>query len=388
MVPSKRLRFYFSIFVASLGLGMYIYFVPIFAQRFGATFLDLGYIGTVSSLTYVVTPIIVGHIADRVSRLRLYALALLINFIATITLAFTRSIGDIVLLRSLGGLGFAFFWPTAEILVLDFAPMEKRVKEMGVFSVSWGSGFLIGPLLGGIVIQKLGFINLFVISSALMMLAFLQTISFSVMPDGRKMEGRTLQISSQFHVMKQLLPWYLMIACYGIIFSVVTAIFPGYANSVGVNAVLVGVIFTAFGISRVAVFATSDAYLHFGEKKALTIVSLLIIGASLAIALYSTFNAFLLAISLLGGCFAIIFPLSISLISRHFPNEQAGVAVGSYESAYGIGSAIGPILAGAVAAWSDVRFSFVSASVFAILMVILASTGKTYHDTKQQMKSV
>jgi MFS family permease len=367
---------------------MYIYFVPIFAQRFGATFLDLGYIGTVSSLTYVVTPIIVGHIADRVSRLRLYALALLINFIATITLAFTRSIGDIVLLRSLGGLGFAFFWPTAEILVLDFAPMEKRVKEMGVFSVSWGSGFLIGPLLGGIVIQKLGFINLFVISSALMMLAFLQTISFSVMPDGRKMEGRTLQISSQFHVMKQLLPWYLMIACYGIIFSVVTAIFPGYANSVGVNAVLVGVIFTAFGISRVAVFATSDAYLHFGEKKALTIVSLLIIGASLAIALYSTFNAFLLAISLLGGCFAIIFPLSISLISRHFPNEQAGVAVGSYESAYGIGSAIGPILAGAVAAWSDVRFSFVSASVFAILMVILASTGKTYHDTKQQMKSV
>jgi MFS family permease len=103
-----RLRFYVSIFISSLGLGMYIYFVPVFAQRFGATFLDLGYIGTASAVTYAITTIIVGHLADRVNRWRLFALALLINFTATVALVFSRSVSDIILIRSLGGLGLAF----------------------------------------------------------------------------------------------------------------------------------------------------------------------------------------------------------------------------------------------------------------------------------------
>jgi MFS family permease len=69
--------------------------------------------------------------------------------------------------------------------------------------------------------------------------------------------------------------------------------------------------------------------------------------------------------------------LTIDLISRHFPDEQSGAAVGSYESAYGIGAAIGPILAGSTAALLDVRFSFVTTSLFAILMMIIAATGRT-----------
>ena len=70
--------------------------------------------------------------------------------------------------------------------------------------------------------------------------------------------------------------------------------------------------------------------------------------------------------------------MTIGLISRHFPDEQNGAAVGSYESVYGVGAAIGPTLAGSVAALSDVRFSFVAASLFAILMMIIAAAGKTY----------
>jgi MFS family permease len=371
-----RLRFYVSIFVSSLGLGMYIYFVPVFAQRFGATFLDLGYIGTASSVTYAITPIIVGHLADRVNRWWLFVLALLINFTATVALAFSRSVSDIILFRSLGGLGMAFFWPSAEILVLDSAPREKRVKEMGLYSVSWGSAFLIGPLLGGLIIQNFGFFDLFLFSSVLITLAFLQTV-FMVAPANKIKENSTSHASEGFHVMRRLIPWYVMIAAYGVIFSIVTTILPGYANSVGVTALLIGIIFAAFGVSRVAAFATIDHYLHF-EKKALLFVSLLISCCCLVIGFYPNFNSFLFSAVLLGASFAVIFPLTIGLISRHFRDEQVGAAVGSYESVYGIGSAVGPTLAGTVAVLSDVRFSFVTASLFAILMMIIVAAGKTF----------
>jgi len=90
---SIRLQYYVSIFVSSLGLGTYTYFIPVFAQRFGATFLDLGYIGTVASMTYAAVPILVGHLADRANHSRLYVLSLLLIFMTTIMLVFTRSVG-------------------------------------------------------------------------------------------------------------------------------------------------------------------------------------------------------------------------------------------------------------------------------------------------------
>lgn len=57
-----------SVFVASLGLGLYVYFIPVFAQTFGATFLDLGFIGSAYAVTYAITPIVIGYLADRLNR--------------------------------------------------------------------------------------------------------------------------------------------------------------------------------------------------------------------------------------------------------------------------------------------------------------------------------
>ena len=377
MLGDARLRLYISVFFGSLGLALYIYFVPIFAQRFGATFLDLGYIGSAAALTYAVAPIFVGQLADRVNRSRLYVAAILINFVATIALAFSRSVTDIILVRSLGGLGLAFFWSVTEILALQLAPRKRRVREMGLYSVAWGSAFLIGPFLGGLIIQSLGFFDLFVISSALIMTALLAG-GMQIFPNHDNEHERARRFADQSKVVRRLLPWYILVACYGVAFSIVTSIFPGYANSVGISAILVGLLFTAFGIARVVGYATSEHYLHYGEKKALMLASLLVGVGSALIVLLPGFNTFLIVLAMLGGCFAVIYPLSIGLISRHFPDAQAGVAVGSYESVYGVGSAFGPLMAGALAAFSDVRLSFISVSLFAILMAITSAIAKTY----------
>jgi len=379
---NERLGFYASVFVASLGLGLYLYFVPIFAQRLGATFLDLGYIGTAGALTYAVAPFFVGQLADRISRRVLCAVAILINFAATFSLIFCRSVSDVIVVRAFAGLGLSFFWPTTETLVLDLSRKEERVKEMSRYSVSWGSAFLIGPFLGGVIIQNFGFFTLFVISCVLSLSSLLVVIVL-ISPKqslAERSEGLT-KVKEQLRVVKQLLPWYGLLVCYGLIFSIVSSIFPGYANSIGVGAVLVGVLFTAFGIARVATYATSEHFLHFGgERKALGLVSLLLAVAMVLIILFPTFNVFLIAIPLMGGCFAILFPLSIGLISRHFSESQLGAAVGFYESTYGIGAVIGPILAGTLATILDVRLSFVSAAFAGVLMMIIAVKAKTYKD--------
>ena len=376
---NERLGFHASVFVASLGLGLYLYFVPIFAQRLGATFLDLGYIGTASALTYAVAPLFVGQLADRTSLRVLYPVAILINFIATLSLIFCRSVSDVVMNRAVAGLGFAFFWPVTETLVLDLTRRQDRVKEMGRYSVSWGSAFLIGPFIGGVIVQNLGFLTLFLISCALSFSSLIGVILFFSPTQNPAGPGeKPVSVREQFQVIMQLWPWCGLLVGYGLIFSIVSSIFPGYANTTGISAVLVGVLFTLFGMARVASYAASERYLHFGERRALGIASFLLAVACVLIVEFPTFDVFLIAIPLMGACFAILFPLSIGLISRHFSERQLGAAVGFYESIYGVGAVIGPVLAGVLAAIVSVRLSFLSAAFAGVLMMVVAVKAKTY----------
>jgi MFS family permease len=372
---NERVGLYGSVFISTLGWGLYTYFVPVFALHLGATFVELAYIGTAFSLAYAVAPIFVGGLADRVNRKHLYVLAIFINFVAAIALAFSSSVNEIIVIRALAGLGLAFFWPITEVLALQLAQGHSRVREMGLYSVSWGSAYLIGPALGGIIIQNLGFRDLFVISSVLMIGAL--SVGVSLRFDYSPRQEKKRFFEGQFHVMRELLPWYFMIACYGVAFSIVSTMFPGYASSIGITAESIGVLFTAFGTVRVLVYA-SEHYVHFGEKKALVSAAFLISVGSGIIVLFPNFSAFLIAIVILGGCFAIMYPFTISLVSRHFSDAQTGAAVGSYESVYGIGSAIGPMIAGALATVSNPRMSFVSVSFFAVLMMIIAAFARTF----------
>jgi len=359
---------------------MYSYFIPLFAQEFGATFLQLGFIGAVGALTYVVATMIVGHFADRVSHMWLYVLALLLNAIATAVLVLCHSVSDIILLRAFGGLTLSFLWPTAEVLVIDLSSEKNRVKEMGTYSVVWGTGFLIGPALGGVIIPTLGFTSLFLLSSILILVGFVQAV-VALVPHVKPGE-RTLGLVPTFTIsglkssIQKLWSWYLLIALFGMIYGVVTTIFPGYANSVGVTAELIGIMFTAFGISRIAVFATIQHFVRLGEARVLTLVSLTISGAILLVAFVPKYFAFLPAIIALGIGFAIIFPISISLISRSFTAERSGVAIGSYESVYGMGAAFGPIFSGAIAALTTVNESFLAVALLGFLMAAIAQRAK------------
>lgn len=370
------MHLYVSVFVASLGLGTYAYFIPVFAQTLGGSFLDLGFIGAANALAYAMTPLFTGFLADRLNRAWIFTVAIAINAAMTIVLALANSVSSIFLIRLVGGFGQGLLWPISEVLVTDLVPIDARVKEMGLYSVAWASGILIGPVMGGFIIQYLGFTLLFVVSSLLVGLALLPDLLWLV-PGYRQKAISVPQFSGNISTMRKLASWYLMAACYGIVFGVVVAIFPGYANSVNVGPTMIGFLFTVFGISRVLTFATSEWYLKLGERKALVVTSGMIAAGVAVISIFPVFQWFMVSMALLGGCFGVIFPLTISLISRHFPQGRLGTAVGSYETAYGIGFAIGPLLAGAIAA-VDISLTFISMSSFGVLMMIFALLGHTY----------
>lgn len=357
---------------------MYTYFMPVFAQTFGASFFDLGLIGTVWSLAQAITPMLAGHLADRLNRAWIFSFSLAINGLATFMLIFSRSVSDIIILQFVGGIGLGAFWPTAETIVTDLTPIDMRVREMGRYGIALVLGVLIGPLIGGLLIERLDYSYLFVSSSAVIVVSMVQVIIWVVpsYPSGKFSQPQN--ISGNLRIIRRLIPWYMMIICYGVVWGLITSIFPGYAHSVGISALFIGLLFTGFALARIFSYATAHHYLRFGEKRMLISISLMISAGILVLGVLSSFPAFLLGIMLIGGGAGVVFPITISLISRQFPEDSAGAGVGSYETSCSIGQTAGPYLAGVLASLTNIRYSFITMSIFGGLMALFAANGRTH----------
>jgi predicted MFS family arabinose efflux permease len=169
----------------------------------------------------------------------------------------------------------------------------------------------------------------------------------------------------------------MVILSHGIITSVLTSIFPGYANLVGIDPELIGILFSAYSLARILVYAVVGGLQCFGEAKALLIVSAVFGAGILCIGIFPGFDAFFLGMVLMGCCSATMFPLMTNLISRHFPSEKLGIAVGSYEGVFGLDSVMGPILTGSLAFFVSVRWAFVLFSLLGALMFLLITLGKS-----------
>jgi MFS family permease len=164
--------------------------------------------------------------AGRMKCVWVYVLSLTLNAFATLFLVLSRSVVDIIVLRFFGGIGMEAL--TAEIMVTDLAPIEARVREMGRYGVALVLGVLIGPLIGGVVTQSFGYINLFIISTVVIGVSTVQALVWLVSGYRGTETLPSQSFSGYIRIFKRLLPLYMRIICYGIIWGLITAIFPGY----------------------------------------------------------------------------------------------------------------------------------------------------------------
>jgi MFS family permease len=97
----------------------------------------------------------------------------------------------------------------------------------------------------------------------------------------------------------------------------------------------------------------------------------------LSIGLFPSFLTSLVGIMLLGGGIGVVFPVTIDLISRNFPNERASMAVASYETVINIGGTVGPYFFGMLTVITTIGRSFLLMSIFGIFMALFAVNGTT-----------
>jgi EmrB/QacA subfamily drug resistance transporter len=105
-----------------------------------------------------------GKLSDIYGRRKLYVFAMAIFLIGSMLSGIAQNMTQLIAARSLQGLGAGGIMPLAFILIGEMFSLEQRAKMQGLFSGVWGISSIVGPLLGGFLVDQLSWRWIFYIN--------------------------------------------------------------------------------------------------------------------------------------------------------------------------------------------------------------------------------
>jgi EmrB/QacA subfamily drug resistance transporter len=105
-----------------------------------------------------------GKLSDIYGRRKLYVFAMGLFLVGSLLCGLANSMTTLILARAIQGIGAGGIMPLAFILIGEMFTLEQRAKMQGFFSGVWGVSSIIGPLLGGFLVDQLSWRWIFYIN--------------------------------------------------------------------------------------------------------------------------------------------------------------------------------------------------------------------------------
>ena len=111
---------------------------------------------TIYLLTSTISGPIYGKLSDLFGRRPIIIFAVSLFLIASVLSGLSQSMEQLILFRGLQGLGGGAIFPVALAVVADLYTPSERGKYLGLFGAVFGVSFLIGPAIGGLITDTVG----------------------------------------------------------------------------------------------------------------------------------------------------------------------------------------------------------------------------------------
>ncbi|MCA0232499.1 MAG: TCR/Tet family MFS transporter [Bacteroidetes bacterium] len=303
-----------------------------------------------SVMQFIFSPIL-GGLSDQYGR-RPVLLASLFGFgIDYIFLGFAPSIGWLFVGRLIAGVLGASF-TTAGAYIADVSPPEKRAQNFGLIGAAFGLGFIIGPMLGGLLGQYGARVPFFV-SAGLALLNWLYgyfVLPESLLPENRRPFDwkRANPVGSLRHLKK-----YPVI--FGLVIPLVLIYIAGYATQstwtyftmerfgwdekwVGYSLAFVGVMAALVqgGLTRTIIP-------RLGNTKSIY-WGLSAYGISFFMYAFANQGWMLFAITILAALGGIATPALQAIMSNEVPANEQGELRGALTSLMSLTAVVGPVM--------------------------------------------
>lgn len=357
--------------IIGISYGLHGPILPIFAKNIiRASYSELGFIGLANFIPYMFIPIFVGILLDKFNNGYLLAIGTAINSASLYLLSIAQSVPEIMGCRIMTGIAHAFFWPPCQAIISNESNEKTRVRNISWFTMFFVMGFMIGPLLGTVFLENadISYRILFQIASLILASSIICALLIS-----RKSITNTHERFS-FASVKEMKKFpeviVLLIFCTSA-FGIIITIYPAFLNDQGMSDTDILLLFFVFGISRVVSLALAG---KLAKKTSQTLIAaILTISIGLAISAFSnSIIMFAVSLALMGFGFSIFFPLTLEIILSKTSRVMSGKIIGAYETIFGVGWTIGPIIGGPIAQSFGNQTPYLVFFIIGITVAVLA----------------
>jgi len=115
-------------------------------------------------LAYAVPLLITGRLGDRFGPKRLYLTGLVVFTLASLWCGLSGDVQTLILARVVQGFGAAIMTPQTMAVITRIFPPDRRGAAMGIWGATAGVATLVGPILGGVLVDGLGWAWIFFIN--------------------------------------------------------------------------------------------------------------------------------------------------------------------------------------------------------------------------------
>jgi DHA1 family multidrug resistance protein-like MFS transporter len=342
-----------------------------------------------------------GVLHDRWGRRRLFLLGLLLGILSTFGYSLVRGFWPLFAARLLWGAAWALINVGGYTMILDRSTSADRGRMTGFYQVSYMLGLAISPILGGALTDALGFrpaVRICAAISGIGLVVALVALPETRPPSARSQVGGTRagprwSVAELAGVLRRvdrriLLAGYIYLVTFfvsnGVLMSTIS-LYLGqrWGESIALNGVAIGVSSLAGMLlalrALLGIVAGPAAGILSDRLRDRWVIArggiLLGVSGFLLLSLLSSFWAVPSGVVLVSLSATGLIAVLVALVGDLAADDRPGITMGGLATAGDIGSAIGPLLAYALATILDLRQIYLLCAL-ALASGLLATLGK------------
>jgi MFS family permease len=354
---SLLLPVYVPTLLLSIGQGILVPTLPLYAQDFGVNYALVSLAVAAAGLGTLVGDVPTGMMLERFGRKPVMVVGTISLSLATLGLVFLQHFPALVALRFLAGVGTAMWNISRMAYLADTVPIRDRGRALSTFGGVSRIGTFVGPALGGLVGTLLGLAAPFYASAIASALAALISILF-ISESRRPVAGASGQHTRWAEVGRVVRDHWRELGTAGsaqIFAQMIRAgrqiIVPLYgANAIGLNVAQIGTIVSISSAVDMSLFLPAGYLMDKLGRKYASVPSFLVMAAGMAMIPLSTgYGGLLLATCVMGLGNGIGSGTMMTLGADLAPRRATGEFLGVWRLIGDVGSTGGPLVVGALA---------------------------------------
>ncbi len=356
-----------NLLVAFFWMTMYSYVpnLPVYSQSLGADAVALGIIGGVYGVAQIILRIPIGVTSDQTGKNKRMLMIGCGVLAASCAILIAAQDTNIIVLGRLVAGAAAAWWVVLSATYADYHSDENQVRAQGVLSASASGGKVVAAIAGGLIAQFFNIHAIFIFSFVLALVCIVLSARLTDLP--KKPQQKSFRDLVPLLKNKDL----MILSAIGILPQLICFAAPTYftaiaAHNLHADGFEIGMLNMAFFLATglISLFVGSRLYKKLGGVNALAVAFM--IGAVSCFPVFYHINIqmiFLMQV-IAGISYGITGSATAGLVIRCVTPEQRGAATGIYQSVYGVGIFLGPVLVGNItkaasgggANWSDAAY--------------------------------